>query len=65
MGNDGIHPLVLSTSVFVGLSAFILACVVYRMSNAWHALIAAICLILLPAYVYLRFCCPSFFALFY
>ena len=52
MGNDGIHPLVLSTSVFVGLSAFILACVVYRMSNAWHALIAAICLILLPAYVY-------------
>jgi hypothetical protein len=26
--------------------------VVYTMSKAWHALLAAICLILLPAYVY-------------
>lgn len=52
MGSDGIHPLVLSTSAFVGLSAFILACVVYAVSKTWHALIAVCCLILLPAYLY-------------
>lgn len=52
LGNDGIHPVVLSTSVFVGFSAFILARVVYAISKTWHALIAVLCLILLPAYVY-------------
>lgn len=52
MNNDGILPLMLSTSLFIGLTAFMLALVIYTVEKSWFALIALLSLILFPAYVY-------------
>lgn len=51
-GNDGIFPLTLSTSVFVAMTAIVLAAILYSITRTWHALLAILALVCLPAFVY-------------
>ncbi|KAB8313813.1 hypothetical protein EH228_00155 [Erwinia endophytica] len=52
MGNDGKIPLILSTSIFIGLTSFILSSVIYSINKSWASLIVLTSLLLFPAYVY-------------
>ncbi|MDR3433030.1 MAG: hypothetical protein P4L95_14180 [Rouxiella aceris] len=53
-GNDGQLPLVLSTALFVGLSALILSWVIHNIKHSNSAWLAAACLTMLPAYSYVH-----------
>ncbi|WP_380183605.1 hypothetical protein [Kalamiella sp. sgz302252] len=50
--SDGIAALTASTAFFVALTATVLACLVYFTVRSWHAVLALMCLLFLPAYLY-------------
>lgn len=52
LSDDGVFPLIVSTALFVALSALIITLALYSVRKSKISLIAIICLILFPAFSY-------------